>query len=74
MSARIPSKKLDNLYALFSANQLEALERAARDCTRRHPAAAAGWQMLGVLMPEASGAESLHASVDAMIAELRRAG
>lgn len=33
----------------------------------------AGWQMLGVLMPEASGVESLHASVDAMIAELRRA-
>jgi tetratricopeptide (TPR) repeat protein len=47
MSARIPSQKLDKLYALFSANQLEALERAARDCTRRHPAAAAGWQMLG---------------------------
>jgi hypothetical protein len=33
----------------------------------------AGWQMLGVLMPEASSAESLHASVDAMIEELRRA-
>jgi cytochrome c-type biogenesis protein CcmH/NrfG len=47
MNARIPSQKLDKLYALFSANQLEALERAARDCTRRHPAAAAGWQMLG---------------------------
>ncbi|HRH73112.1 MAG TPA: tetratricopeptide repeat protein, partial [Zoogloea sp.] len=47
MSAQIPAKKLDKLYALFSANQLEALERAARDCTRRHPAAAAGWQMLG---------------------------
>jgi cytochrome c-type biogenesis protein CcmH/NrfG len=42
-----PFAKTDKLYALFSANQLEALERAARDCTRRHPAAAAGWQMLG---------------------------
>lgn len=48
MSAQIPSQKLDRLYALFSASQFEQLERAARDCTRRHPAAAAGWQMLGV--------------------------
>jgi Tfp pilus assembly protein PilF len=47
MSAHIPEHKLNKLYTLFSTSQFDQLERAARDCTRRHPAAALAWQMLG---------------------------
>lgn len=48
MSASLPSTRVDKLLALFAAKQFEQLESAARHCTRRHPAAAIGWQMLGV--------------------------
>ena len=60
MSAEIPPRKRDKLHALFSASELEALERTARDCTRRHPGASLGWQMLGVaFLARGRGEEAL---------------
>ncbi|KAB2965782.1 tetratricopeptide repeat protein [Zoogloea sp.] len=48
MSVRLPSLRLNKLLDLFHARQFDQLERHARDLSRRYPAEAVVWQMLGV--------------------------
>lgn len=48
MSVRTSLEQIDHLVALLNAGQFEELERAARDCTRDHPAEGRAWQLLGV--------------------------